>query len=153
MGSVPVGLGVTSDAYVHLRIPAAVKGRWIRASRAAGMRLTDWIVAHTEAAMVAHTLRINIPATLAFADLRLRRESDGDLSFDTAPLTAIAEASGDPVAQLLEHEDGVATVITGWYRVARARGEPADPVAEDLAAEVAAEDAAGQGVSLPPGRA
>lgn len=103
--------------------------------------------------MTAQKLRIKIPDTLAFADLRLRRETDGNLSFETAPLETIAQASGDPVAQLLQHEDGIATVITGWYRMARARGEPADPVAEDLAAEVAAEDAAGQGVSLPPGRA
>lgn len=152
MGPLPVGLGVT-DSVVHLRIPAALKGRWVRASRAAGMRLTDWIVAHTEASMAAQTLRINIPDTLAFADLRLRRESDGDLSFDTAPLETIAQASGEHVVQMLQHEDGIATVITGWYRAARARGEPADPVAEGLAAEVAAEDAAGQGFSLPPGRA
>lgn len=33
-----------NDSLIHLRVPAATKGRWIRASRAAGMRLTDWIV-------------------------------------------------------------------------------------------------------------
>jgi len=33
-----------NNALIHLRVPAAVKGRWIRASRAIGMRLTDWIV-------------------------------------------------------------------------------------------------------------
>lgn len=141
------------DSLVHLRVPASLKGRWVRASRAAGMRLTDWIVTQTEAAIAAQTLRINIPAELRFADLRLTRESGGDLSFETSPLATIAEASGSPVEQLLQHEEGIATVIVGWYRLARSRGEPADVVAEELAAEVAAEDAAGQQFSLPPGSA
>jgi len=34
----------STEALVHLRVPAATKGRWIRASRVAGMRLTDWII-------------------------------------------------------------------------------------------------------------
>lgn len=32
------------EAYVHLRVPASTKGRWVRESRAEGMRLTDWII-------------------------------------------------------------------------------------------------------------
>lgn len=142
------------DALIHLRVPAARKGRWVRASRAAGMRLTDWIVHNVEAAMAAQTLRITIPDNLRFADLRLRREPDGDLSFETAPLEQIAASSGDEVRELMRAgEDGISLVITNWYHAARARGEPPDPVAEDLAAEILAEDAAGQRVSLPPGRA
>lgn len=38
-----------SDAVVHLRVPAATKARWVRESRAAGMRLTDWITTRVEA--------------------------------------------------------------------------------------------------------
>lgn len=38
------------DAVIHLRIPAATKARWVRESRAAGMRLTDWIVQRVEPA-------------------------------------------------------------------------------------------------------
>lgn len=38
-----------TDALIHLRVPAATKGRWVRASRAAGMRLTDWITQAVEA--------------------------------------------------------------------------------------------------------
>lgn len=143
-----------TDSLIHLRVPAALKGRWVRASRAAGMRLTDWIVHNVEAAMAAQTLRITIPENLRFADLRLRREGNGALSFETAPLEQIAAASGDAAAALMQSgDDGLATIITAWYHAARARGEPADPVAEDIAAEVAAEDAVGQHVSLPPGRA
>ena len=39
-----------TESTVHLRIPAALKARWVRASRAAGQRLTDWIVARVEGA-------------------------------------------------------------------------------------------------------
>ena len=38
-----------SDAFVHMRVPASLKARWVRKSRAAGMRLTDWIVACIDA--------------------------------------------------------------------------------------------------------
>ena len=38
-----------SDALIHLRVPAETKARWVRESRAAGMRLTDWIVSKVEA--------------------------------------------------------------------------------------------------------
>ena len=36
------------ESYIHLRVPAATKGRWVRESRAAGMRLTDWITQKIE---------------------------------------------------------------------------------------------------------
>lgn len=32
------------EALIHLRVPAELKARWVRESRAAGMRLTDWII-------------------------------------------------------------------------------------------------------------
>ena len=40
---------MTTEALIHLRIPAATKARWVRESRAAGMRLTDWIIQRVEA--------------------------------------------------------------------------------------------------------
>ena len=50
-----------SDALIHLRVPAATKARWVRESRAAGMRLTDWIVARIDGqkrkAMIQYTIR------------------------------------------------------------------------------------------------
>lgn len=36
------------DALIHLRVPAELKALWVRESRAAGMRLTDWIVKRVE---------------------------------------------------------------------------------------------------------
>lgn len=38
-----------TDSIVHLRVPAVTKARWVRESRAARMRLTDWIVARIDA--------------------------------------------------------------------------------------------------------
>lgn len=42
-------VSVDPDALIHLRVPAALKGRWVRTSRAAGQRLTDWIIERVEA--------------------------------------------------------------------------------------------------------
>lgn len=41
--------GEGGDAIIHLRVPPALKGRWVRESRAVGMRLTDWIIQRVEA--------------------------------------------------------------------------------------------------------
>jgi len=41
---------MTDAATVHLRVPAALKARWVRDSRAAGMRLTDWLVGRIDGA-------------------------------------------------------------------------------------------------------
>jgi len=35
-------------SYIHLRVPAATKARWVRDSRAEGKRLTDWITQKIE---------------------------------------------------------------------------------------------------------
>lgn len=52
------------DALIHLRVSAALKGRWVRESRAAGQRLTDWIIERVERAEAAMTA-YPIPDTLA----------------------------------------------------------------------------------------
>lgn len=44
-------------------------------------------------------------------------------------------------------------LIAAWYAAHRQRGGVADPVQEDLLAEIAAEDAHGDGLSHAPGRA
>ena len=38
-----------SDALIHLRVPMAVKARWVAQSRREGKTLTDWIVDKVEA--------------------------------------------------------------------------------------------------------
>lgn len=101
------------------------------------------------------TYHIAIPQGLGFAALRLARDPHtGDVSFDTAVIERIEKESGLPAGFFMgQHEDAVASLITGWYSAYRAAGGAADPVAEDLMAEVRAEDAAGQHYSHKPGRA
>lgn len=50
-------------------------------------------------------------------------------------------------------EDALAALLTTWYSAHRAAGGHADTVAEELIAEVRAEDAAGLHHSHKPGRA
>lgn len=40
-----------TNATIHLNVPATTKYRWIRASRAANMRLGDWITHAVDAYM------------------------------------------------------------------------------------------------------
>lgn len=143
-----------TDALINLRVPAATKGRWVRASRAAGLRLTDYITCAVEAYMQQQLARVAIPEGLDFADLRLARDADGAVSFDWAVIERICRANNLPVEMLREGpEDNVAGLLIGWYSSHRNAGGAPDPVAEDLLAEVKAEDAAGQAFSYEPGRA
>ena len=146
---------MTKDSLIHLRVPAELKARWVRESRAAGMRLTDWIVSKVEAQRMHKITPISIPLGMAFADLRLARDlKTGDVSFDTAVIERIEQESGLPAGFFMgQHEDALAALITTWYSAHRAAGGDADQVADDLIAEVRAEDAAGQPYSHKPGRA
>lgn len=85
---------------------------------------------------------IAIPDDLRFAELRLSRDLEtGDIGFHWGTIERICIASGlDPAALRSAPEDNIASLIVAWYRAARDGGEPADPVAELLIAEVAAED-------------
>jgi hypothetical protein len=118
------------------------------------MRLSDWIIHAVEAQMQQQLTRLAIPDDIHFADLRLCRDSDGEVSFDWTPVERICAASGVPVELFREGpEDNVAGLLMAWYRAHRSGGGALDPVAEDLIAEAAAEDAAGQPYSHAPGRA
>lgn len=61
---------MTKEALIHLRVPAALKARWVRESRSAGMRLTDWIVSRVEAQPMEKVTPICIPQGMLLADLR-----------------------------------------------------------------------------------
>lgn len=142
-----------TDALIHLRVPAATKGRWVRASRAAGMRLTDWIVQAVEAHM-QQQVTLQIPDDVSFSDLGLARDSDGAVSMNWAIVERVCEASGiDPAVFQDGPEDNAAQLVVAWYQQHRQAGGEPDAVAEDLLAEAIAEERAGQSVSLPPGRA
>ena len=147
--------GEGGDALIHLRVSPALKGRWVRESRAAGMRLTDWIIQRVEAQPMQRRAPIAIPEGMAFADLGLARNlQTGAVSFDTAVVERIERESGLPAGFFMaQHEDAVASLIIGWYEAHRSAGGEADPVADDMIAEVRAEDAAGQHYSHNPGHA
>lgn len=138
-----------SDALIHLRVPASLKARWVRLSRANGQRLTDWLIKRVERPMIV----VRIPDDLAFADLRLSVEPDGDLSFDADVIRRICEASGLDVESFAADEDALASLIARWYRSHLARGGAPDMAAEAISDEVAKEESRGQHTSLPPGRA
>lgn len=141
---------------IHLNVPGALKARWVRESRTAGMRLTDWIVSRVEAQAMQQpsTTTISIPTGLTFADLKLARSADGMVSFDTSVIARIEAFSGLPEGHFLGRpEDELSDLITQWYRAHLAAGGAPDPVQEDLIGEVRAEDAAGQHASHAPGRA
>ena len=143
-----------TESLIHLRVPAATKGRWVRASRAAGMRLTDYITSAVEAKMQQQLTRVAIPDDIEFSSLRLARDADGAVSFDWGVIERICRANNLPVELLREGpEDNVAGMLIGWYSAHRNAGGAHDPVAEDLLADVQAEDAAGQAFSYEPGRA
>ena len=53
------------DALVHLRVPAEMKGRWVKESRLEGMKLTDWITSRVEAKALSIADVLEEAATLA----------------------------------------------------------------------------------------
>lgn len=97
-------------------------------------------------------LTVRIPDGVTFEDLELELEADGALTFNVDVIERIRLASGLPV-EVLEDEDTVANLIIGWYAAHLELGGEPNEAAEELIAEVEAEDAAGQPFSLPPGRA
>jgi hypothetical protein len=120
------------------------KGRWVRISRAAGMRLTDWIIDAVETQMKQQINNIVIPSDLTFTDLRLFRDPNGSVSFDWAVIERVCSVSGIPVEIFRDApEDNVSGLIVGWYQIHRQHDGELDPVAE----EVLAEEIMGQKVS------
>ncbi|NCA71541.1 MAG: hypothetical protein EOM91_15925 [Sphingobacteriia bacterium] len=99
-------------------------------------------------------IRLIIPDELSFSDLHLVREPDSSVSFDWDVIAGILHASGLSVELSADDlEDQMSALIVSWYRAHRRQGGAPDPVAEDLIAEVSAEEQIGQTVSHPPGRA
>lgn len=145
---------VASNSTIHLSVPAELKGRWVRASRAAGMRLTDFIVNAVEDYMQRQLANISIPDTVSFSDLKLARDADGMVSFDWSPVEAICRASNVPVEILRDGpEDNFSGLIVAWYQHHLAAGGARDSVADDLIGEAIIEQQSGQNFSYQPGKA
>lgn len=99
-------------------------------------------------------VRVEIPDSVDFADLRLARDPvTREVAFDWRPIERVCEASGIDVRLLRDGpEDDVGGLIVAWYARHRELGGDEDPVAEQLIAEVAAEDLYGE-ASVQPGGA
>jgi hypothetical protein len=100
--------------------------------------------------MTKHSLAFCIPPHIAFSDLKLSREPDGDVSFDLDVIKALCEANNISCDVFLNSpEDNLSTLLVNWYAEhINGDGEP-DTIAEDLIAETQH----GGGVSHTPGRA
>lgn len=137
---------------IVIKAPAGTKARWVRQSQAQGEKLSDWIIERVE--RQEQPMQIIIPA-VPFAALQLARDPQtGSVSFDLDVVAQIERASGLQAGHFTtQPEDALAEVITRWYAAHLQAGGDRDPVADDLIAEVRAEDAAGQPYSHQPGRA
>jgi hypothetical protein len=142
-----------NDALIHLRVPASVKGRWIRESRTAGMKLSDWVVSIIEDHMCKQQmLKLVMPPDLDFSDLHITRKENG-ISFDWSAIERLCQASSIDVDIFKKSpEDAVAGLIIAWYQAHRENGGAIDLITEDLISEVTAEEKTGQYFSYPPGR-
>ena len=92
------------------------------------------------------SLTVRIPDNLEFSNLKLTRDTDGVVSFDWTPIEAICTASGISPAVFRDMPEGnVAGLIIQWYSMHLQHGGERDPVADQLLAEVALEDAPAAG--------
>ena len=91
--------GEGGDALIHLRVSPALKGRWARESRAAGMRLTDWIVARVDGQK----------GGVIMAQVAI--QVDGEITVGTVVQGAATE--GETVTVELHDENGMPIEATG----------------------------------------
>lgn len=100
---------MTQEALIHLRVPAATKARWVRESRAAGMRLTDWITSKVEKEMARQTYKgldgVVIECDLSQASSLVRYSTDGGRTFRPTPYQ-VADGRHDA--------DRIAELVDGW---------------------------------------
>lgn len=94
--------------------------------------------------------RISVPGHITFSDLHLRRDGDGCVYFDWAPVRAVCETSGVDADRL--DDASVTRLILAWYQAHRRDGGQLDAVVEDLIAEVGIERRCGS-LSHRPGHA
>jgi hypothetical protein len=139
---------------IHLNVPAIKKARWVRASRAAGVKLTDYIANAVECYMKSQLLQIQIPDSIKFEDLALHMESDGSISFNTDVVNAICRASGVDIRVFEDGpEDNLSELINTWYCSHVENGGSKNPVMESMISEAKTENKLGNGFSYPAGRA
>lgn len=98
-----------AEALIHMRVPAATKARLVRESRAAGMRLTDWIMQRVEKEMEARQTYKGLDGVVIECDLNqasslVRYSTDGGQTFRATPYQ-VADGRHD-AARIAELVDG-----------------------------------------------
>ena len=73
------GEGREALAVIHISVPRAVKARWVKASQARGMKLTDWIVEQLERPMKTYPIPDAIASQYRGADYALAASAGGQL--------------------------------------------------------------------------
>lgn len=98
--------------------------------------------------------RIQVPSNVDFADLELRRNQDGSVSFKWEPIEAICEASGvsSDLFRLGGAED-IACLFVVWYVAHLARGGAKDAVQEELLSDARTAHWGSQQYTFKPGHA
>ena len=106
---------------------------------------------HLTAKLVGMTeIPIRIPPDIRFADLNLARDPrTGAVSFDSAPILQIAEASGVDPLVFLNNDEAMSTLLVEWYAHAQRQGEPPDALTLELLEEARLENLHGGGLSFP----
>ena len=97
-----------SDTLIHLRFPAELKARWVRESRAAGTRLTDWVTSKVEKEMARQTYTgidgVVIECDLDQAASHVRYSTDGGRTFRATPYqVADGRHDADRIAELVDN--------------------------------------------------
>ncbi len=112
----------------------------------------SWVPPQTE--NIALAQGVVIPAHLDYSDLQLRRQIDGSVQFNWAPIEIICEASNID-ARVLKKDAGhaIATLLIRWYAVHRLRGGALDQVQEELMSDALTEDWGDRQHTFPPGHA
>jgi len=114
------------EALIHLHVPAALKARWVRESRAAGMKLTDWIIEQIERPMPALKITDTIANQYHGAGWALAAVAGGQI----VALRYIADVAPDQVAeQVADGGQHAGFFVKHWLSTAEA-----GPVVRELQA-------------------
>lgn len=73
------GEGREALSVIHISVPRAVKARWVKASQASGMKLTDWIVEQLERTMKTYPIPDATASQYRGADYALAASAGGQL--------------------------------------------------------------------------
>jgi len=104
--------------------------------------------------MKTKSVRLTIPPDVQFTDLKFGLDSTtGGLTFESAPIIRICQASGIPIEAMRDDEENLYQVIVYLYAKHVEKGGALDPVLDDMRKELEAQDEKGGGNNHPPGHA